>query len=278
MKDKITSKLISGLEPRTKAYRVHDTQQPGLFIRVLPSGHMSYMVTWARNKNVTLGRVGKMTLDQARREVARYLAEAHEHGEPLAVTSGRRDATIPTLEAFLDDQFEPWALKHHKDGENGLRAIRHSFAELLPVRLDEIDARRIEKLRSSWLASGLAPATANRNLVRLKGVLSRAVEWDVLEVHPLVKVRRLKVDQRGRVRYLTKEEEGRLRKALDERQDTMRSERQSANQWRAQRKHELLPDLYALKFTDHLKPLVLLAINTGMRRGETFTLSGMMLI
>ncbi|MGR0171322.1 tyrosine-type recombinase/integrase [Pseudomonas aeruginosa] len=272
MKTKITSKLISGLEPGTKAYRVHDTQQPGLFIRVLPSGHMSYMVTWARNKNVTLGRVGKMTLDQARREVARYLAEAHEHGEPLAVSSGRRDATIPTLEAFLDDQFEPWALEHHKDGENGLRALRHSFAELLPLRLDEIDARRIEKLRSCWLESGLAPATANRNLVRLKGVLSRAVDWEVLEVHPLVKVRRLKVDQRGRVRYLTKEEESRLRKALDERQDTMRSERQSANEWRAQRKHELLPDLYALKFTDHLKPLVLLAINTGMRRGETFNL------
>ncbi|WP_327440011.1 Arm DNA-binding domain-containing protein [Pseudomonas donghuensis] len=101
MKTKFSQKLLNGLKPESKPYRVHDTNQPGLFIRVLPSGHMSYMVTWARNKNVTLGRVGKMTLEQARQEAARYLADAHEHGEQLAVPQGRKGATSPTLRAFI---------------------------------------------------------------------------------------------------------------------------------------------------------------------------------
>lgn len=85
LKSKITQKLIGSLAAEAKAYRVHDTVQPGFFIRVLPSGHKSYMVTWGRNKNATLGRVGVLTLDQARTEAAQYLADAHAHGEPLAI-------------------------------------------------------------------------------------------------------------------------------------------------------------------------------------------------
>lgn len=57
MKAKITATLLASLKPQDKTYRVHDTAQPGLSIHVLPSGHMSYMVTWARNQARTLGRV-----------------------------------------------------------------------------------------------------------------------------------------------------------------------------------------------------------------------------
>lgn len=273
MKTKITAKLLANLAPQEKAYRIHDTSQPGLFIRVLPSGHASYMVTWARNKAVTLGQVGKMTLEQARTESAQYLAEAHAHGEPLAVSQERKVGVMPTFESFLTDHFDPWSLAHHRDAINGSRAIRKSFGDLLTLRLDEIDARRIEQLRTTWLAGGLAPASANRNMTRLRGVLTRAVEWGVLEVHPLAKLKRLKVDRRGRVRYLKTEEEKALRKAMADREATICAERDSANKWRIERKKDVLPDLSKLHFADHLRPLVVISINTGMRRGEVFNLT-----
>ncbi|WP_280379777.1 Arm DNA-binding domain-containing protein [Pseudomonas sp. BN515] len=117
MKTKFSLKLLNGLKPADKPYRVHDTSQPGLFIRVLPSGHMSYMVTGAQNKNVTLGRVGKMTLDQARQEATCYLAEAHEHRDPLAIAQGRTAATSPTLRDFIDDTYLPWFIAHHRGHE-----------------------------------------------------------------------------------------------------------------------------------------------------------------
>ena len=272
MKTKITDKVLANLAPQSKVYRIHDTKQPGLLIRVLPSGHASYMVTWARNKAATLGRVGKMTLNQARYESAQYLAEAHAHGEPLAVSQSRKGATIPTLAQFINDQFEAWVLAHQKDGANSVRSIRKSYAELLTLRLDEINSGRIERLRVSWLDGGLSPASANRNLVRLKGLLSRAVDWGILDDHPLTKVRRLKVDQRSRVRFLSVDEEKRLRAALDARQETIRAERDSANKWRSERQKDLMPDLRKIEFADHLKPLTLLSLNTGMRQGEVFNL------
>lgn len=273
MKVRISDKVLANLAPQEKVYRIHDTKQPGLFIRVLPSGHASYMVTWARNKATTLGRVGKMTLDQARQEALQYLSEAHTHGEPLAVSQGRHGSTVPTLDTFLTDSFQPWANAHHRDAVNSVRAIRRSFESLLDLPLDQIDPKRIEQLRTSWLAGGSAPATANRNMTRIKGLLSRAVEWGVLESHPLAKVRRLKVDRRGRVRYLTAEEEKALRTALDTRNAAICAERDSANKWRAERNKVLFPDLKLLGFADHLKPLVIVSINTGMRRGEVFNLT-----
>ncbi|WP_397450846.1 tyrosine-type recombinase/integrase [Pseudomonas sp. NA-150] len=273
MKTKITGKTITGIVPAAKTYRIHDTLQPGLSIRVLPSGHASYMVTWARNKAATLGRVGAMTLDQARKESAQYLADAHANGEPLAVTEKRAGAAMPTLEEFLTASFEPWAVEHHRDAKNGNRAIRHSFDELLALPLSSIDTKRVEQIRTAWLRAGRAPSTANRNITRLRGVLSRAVEWGMLDIHPLVKVRRLKVDDRSRIRYLSTDEETALRKAMDARSGEIRAGRDSANKWRLERQKEPMVDLGAVRFTDHLEPLVLLSINTGVRRGEAFNLT-----
>lgn len=273
MKAKITQSLINGLAATGTAYEVHDTTVPGLFIRVTAAGHQAYVVRWARGKKKTLGRVGILTLDRARQEARQYLTEAHEHGEPLAVIHRRRTSAMPTLEHFIDDQFEPWALAHHRDAINGVRAIRNSFAELMAHRLNEIESKKVEQLRTRWLAGGLAPASANRNITRLKGLLSRAVEWGLLEHHPLAKLKRLKVDQRGRVRYLLASEETALRAALDAREQTIRADRLSANAWRQARDKDLMPDLQAEAFADHLKPLVLLSINTGMRRGEVFNLT-----
>jgi integrase len=273
MKTKITGKTITSIVPAAKMFRIHDTLQPGLSIRVLPSGHASYMVTWARNKAATLGRVGVMTLDQARTEAAQYLADAHANGEPSAITEKRIEAAMPTLDDFLRDSFEPWAIEHHRDSKNGNRAIRHSFAELLALPLSSIDTKRVEQIRTAWLRSGRAPSTANRNITRLRGVLSRAVEWGFLQVHPLEKVKKLKVDDRSRVRYLSPEEEKALREALNARSAEMRDSRDSANSWRMARNKELLEDLRSVAFVDHLEPMVLVSIKTGIRQGEAFNLT-----
>jgi len=69
---------------------------------------------------------------------------------------------------------------------------------------------------------------------------------------------------------LSVDEENRLRAALAARDARGIAARRSANQWRAARGYELLPDLPF--FADHLTPAVLLSMNTGLRRGELLAL------
>jgi len=272
LKSKITQRLINSLAAQPKAYRVHDTVQPGFFIRVLTSGHKSYMVTWGRNKNATLGRVGVLTLDQARTEAAQYLADAHAHGEPLAVTQGRRGAGLPSLRDFIDDTYMPWFKAHYKGHEKTLHTLDNNFDAIMSQRIDAISGRDLEQIRTAWMQAGNKPSTVNRKIGSISGVFSRAVEWEYIGTHPLAKLKQLKVDSLGSVRYLDSDEAKRLREALDARQEEMRSERESANQWRADRGKQPMQSLLQVPFTDHLKPMVLLSLNTGMRRGELFDL------
>ena len=78
----------------------------------------------------------------------------------------------------------------------------------------------------------MAPATVNRNLARLKHLLNTAIKWGYLYENPS------NPEDNARLRYLTKGEIDRLIAAAH-------------------------PDL---------KPIIILAVNTGMRRGEIFDL------
>jgi integrase len=230
------------------------------------------MVTWGRNKNATLGRVGVLTLEQARAEAAKYLSDAHTHGEPLAITQGRKGAALPSLREFIDDTYMPWFVTHHKGDEKTRHTLNNNFDTIMAQRLDAITGRDLEQIRTYWMQAGNKASTVNRKMGSISGVFSRAVEWEYISTNPLAKVKQLKVDTMGQVRYLTADETKRLRAALDIRQDEMRTERESANKWRSERNKELMPSLVTLPFTDHLKPLVLVSLNTGMRRGELFDL------
>ena len=271
MKAKITQKLLNSIQPQEKPYRIHDTEQPGLFLRIQPTGHASYMVTWGRNKERSIGRVGRVTLAQARTEAARYLAEAYQHGQPLAVNA-KPETAPPTLEEFITKEYLPWFEANHKGADKTRHTLMTAFPDLLSLRLSDITARHIEDARLAWIKAGNKPSTANRKLGTLSGVLSRAVEWQTLEANPIAAVKKAKEDQRASVRYLSPGEAKAIRSALDRREQELRLGRASHNEWLTARKLDPLPAITEDDYADHMAPMVLLSLNTGIRRGELFNL------
>lgn len=235
MRTAITQRLITSLKPQPRPFEVRDTRLPGFIVRVQPSGVMSYVVEFARGQRHTLGKVTVLSLDKARGQAREILA----HGPPQPVPTL---AAIPILQEFLTERYAPWVRHHRKDAQGALNRVTRQFIPTLGnTRLDELTPLVIEACRTERLNAGIQRQTVNRDTAALKGLLSHAVQWGVIAVNPLAG---LKAPASGRaiVRYLTHDEEQRLRAALEGR-------------------------------GGHLRPMVLISLNTGLRQGELFSLT-----
>lgn len=273
MKTKITERSIAALKPGKVPYEVMDTELKGFCARVLPSGgitfNLRYTLRDGSRGRIKLGPVDVLTVEQARDAARDKLADVTKGVDPKAE---RKATRMPTLGEFVAEQFYPLWLKSKRCGDETQANMEQTFADLWKLPLTDITPGRVEKWRAALLADDRKPSTVNRHLDNLKSCLSRAVEWEVLEEHPLARMKRIKQDKRPKVRYLSPEEETKLYDALDAREEEMRTERDSANKWRRDRGYAELFDLRKIDFVDHLKPIVMLAIHTGMRRGELFSL------
>ena len=270
---------IRNLVPRAERYEVSDAEIPSLRLRVAPSGIKTFILLYRnaqhRRCRYTIGRFGDLTPEQAREIAKIKLAEIKLGQDPAAAKQdARREAKRQqylTLDGFLNHKYGPWIEANQKDGAATLARIRACFAPFMQRELPEISGELIESWRNDRLAQGRAVSTVNRDINALKAALSRAVEWHIIDAHPLTTVKPGKVDDLGVVRFLSPEEETCLRRALAERDARIRAGRASGNAWRAERGRELMPEVGT--YGDHLTPMVLLTLNTGLRRGELFNLT-----
>lgn len=265
----ISNALVANLKPASKPYEVRDTRLKGLLLRVQPSGVMSYYIEYGRGKRINLGRADAVTPAQAREQAKAILSDAYKGNDPAAPRKATKEHT---LASFIDDLYQPWAEAHIRTHKTTVRSLQVCFADLLDRRLGDITPLDIDKWRSRRLNDGIKPSSVNRQLDDLKSALAKAETWIKGFSSPIAAVKRVKTDSNRSVRFLSDEEEAGLRRALDAREERLRQGRDTANAWREERKYDPLPDLRALPYADHLKPLVLLSLNTGLRRGEAFAL------
>ena len=266
----IGNTLMANLMPGERPYEVRDTRLKGLILRVQPSGVKTFYVEYARGKRVSLGRADAITPMQARQQAKSILADAYRGKDP---SEARRRAKAHTFRSFIEEVYAPWARQNIRTAEQTVRRLKTSFPDLRERKLDEITPWLVEKWRTARLKSGAKATTVNRDLDDLKSSISKATLWGFLDAHPLDSIKRSKVDTRPTARFLNEDEDRRLRSALDAREERIRRERGSANKWRRERGYPLLPDLRARAFADHLKPMVILSLHTGLRRGELFGLT-----
>jgi integrase len=273
MKAKITQKLIADLKPQKRDYDVWDTETPGLIARCRTSGAVSYAIVYrdtsGRRMRYTIGGAATWTVPAVRAEARRLLAEIHLGANPQETKLEARKPSA-TLKDFLDNHYEPWASVNLKSGPATCKRLRTVFADFLDTPMPALSPFEIERWRSKRVKDSKRLDAGNRPLACLKSAVSKAVAWGLIESNPIEGVRLARIDRKREIRVLDAKEEARLMAALDARQEEARAARASHNAWLAERHQPLLPDLRQCEFTDYLKPMVLLALNCGLRRGELF--------
>ena len=234
---------------------------------------MNYNCQYRRGRKITIAPVKVITPAQARERAIEIVAKATQGEDPKRLT--QKDKTAVTLNHFIQEIHAPWVKQHNvKSGAHAVRRIERCFSQCFGRKpLSMLDKQMVDDWRTKRLSVGISAVTVITDLATFRSALSKAVEWGYLESHSLMYLRRLKVNTYAPIeRYLSVEEERRLRQALDAREARQRAERENTNQWRRSRGYPLFPDLNQRVFVDDLKPLVLFALNTGIRRNAVFHL------
>jgi integrase len=217
-----------------------------------------------------LGGADAISAERARQRAKEILGEAYQGADPMEAI---RRAKAQTFTEFVDEVYAPWARANIRTAAAAVARLKVNFPDFGRKKLADITPWLVEKWRAERLKAGAKPGTVNRDLDDLKSAISKAVAWGHLEQNPISTVKRSRIDVARAPRFLSDAEEQRFRAALADREERIRGERDNANAWRAARGYKLLPDLRSLPFADHLTPMVILSVQTGMRQGEVFGLT-----
>ncbi len=96
---KLTKAVVQSLAPKGQRYVVWDTLTPGLGVQIMPSGHRSFVLKHRTRDGLqrkpTLGVFGPVTVEQARAEATRVLAQVRLGADPAGdKRSARAAATV----------------------------------------------------------------------------------------------------------------------------------------------------------------------------------------
>lgn len=151
-------------------------------------------------------------------------------------------AIAPRLKDFINETYLPWAKANKRSCRDDVWRSQVLIEYFGKQRMDDIAPFQIERFKHerraglTWRGTQRTPASVNRELEVLSRIFSIAIDNGMNIQNPCRRVRLLRMDNQ-RNRYLSEEEEARLMSILVERRA-------------------------------HLRSIVILALHTGMRRGE----------
>lgn len=211
---KLTKRSVDALTWNGKATHIeYDDELTGFGVRVYESGLKSFVVSVhpkrGRRRRITvLGKMGELTVKQARDEAIQHLAAAARGVDLVAEQEKLRRAeeNRVTFAEAAADYLRRASLPGRKATWKQDRQMLNK--DVLPVLgkllVEEVTRRDINRVLDRILARG-AKFVANRTLAAIRVVLSHAVEQGWTESNPALGMKQ-PYREKPRQRFLTEEE------------------------------------------------------------------------
>lgn len=223
----LTKRVVDKLTPRAKDYIAYDSEIAGFGVRVTRRGKKSWTVEFRSNgggrraskARLTLGSTTVLTPAQARKAALDILARVHL-GEDVARNKADRRSAL-TISELSIKYMEQEVCPKRKSGTMSLYKTYfriHIVPEIGTRKACDLSRADVAKLHLK--IGETRPATANRILTLLSGMLTWAVRVGYLPEasRPTSGIKRF--PEQARERFLTAEEFGRLGDALREAETT----------------------------------------------------------
>lgn len=222
-KKRLTKTVADAAQPRETNDRiVWDKKLTGFGLRVRPSGSKSFVYRYrnaaGRQRQLTLGRFGDLTVQQGRDLAEKAMLAVKQGGDPMEEKlRARRASNVRELcQEYLENHAKP-RKKTWKEDERRLR--KHVIPAFGSLAIDQVTR---EDVRNLYRKLGGTPYEANRVLSLLKTIFNLAREWGYLsEDHPnparIPKTTQFREEPRNRP--LTGSEGPRVLEAIDSHPD-----------------------------------------------------------
>jgi integrase len=222
---KLSKPLISALNPTGQDVLVWDSSLPGFGLRAKASGVKTFVMQYrnrsGRSRRLSLGNLGKVTLDQARKEAVKLMGQVAAGHDPAEERRMRlRSETISQLADVY--------MREHCAGRCKPRTIEAHTWLLEKLIKPRLGRRKLLELRPADIVKlhvdlQSTPYNANRALGLLRAMLNCAERWEMIPrgSNPAAVIK--PYPERKRERFLSAEEFKSLMDALDaaETEDTI---------------------------------------------------------
>jgi integrase len=209
---KLTNETVRSLPVRGSDTLYPDSDPrngvPGLYLRVRAGGSRTFIIQWRQGefqRRSTIGKVGVLTLDEARKAARKALVGIDEGNDPVAAKAkSRADGKLifeTVAREYLDfraKDMKPLSLDQCQ------RHLLKYFKALHRLAIGKIDRATIAaELRTIAKKSG--PVQADRARSTLSAMFGWCVGEGILEVNPVIGTNKQSKDK-GRERVLTDDE------------------------------------------------------------------------
>ena len=175
---KLTKRTIDALQPEAADFFVWDIQIAGFGVRVMPSGAKTYQAQYrkgGRTRRVSLGRHGKITVDEARRLAKDVMGQVAMGENPAEEIAQERRA--PTVAALCDRFFREHAEERCKPTtQKEYRRALDLFIkpEIGSFKVVDVERKDIAALHHKHRET---PYQANRTMQVLSKMFNMAEIW-----------------------------------------------------------------------------------------------------